>query len=353
MVHVFISIFLGLLTATAVAIHQIGQAAPFYRDFFDFWRLTVIALNHPELTYDPASITGVGPFAYPPTALLVFTPFALMPFPIAYSVWVLGWLTFYLSVATYLFDRLKLLGIALLVLASPVWTVALLGQTTLALGALILTALLVMPQRKLLAGVMFGIAAIIKPQTVVMMPLALLATRDWRVIASAATVAFISGIIATIIFGFDIWFDWLGAFPGFFAAQAKMNQVQISLWPLASKSYLLFSILALLASFIVWTTFRATNRVDHRLVSLIGSAWLISPYVPDYELAMIAPAVVAYILKEIGSVQPILMRWRSYIGTVAVFAPILGMIFAPVFLILNTLVVLRQSSSKLANNSVT
>jgi Glycosyltransferase family 87 len=353
MVHVLISIFLGLLTATVVAIHQIGQAAPFYRDFFDFWRLTVIALNHPELAYDPASITGVGPFAYPPTALLIFTPFALMPFPIAYSLWVLGWLTPYLFFATYLFDRLKLMGIALLILASPVWTVALLGQTTLPLGASVLIALFMMPKRKFLAGAMFGIAAMIKPQTVVMVPLALLVTREWRIIASATTFVIVGGIIATLKFGLDIWFDWFGALPRFLAEQLKINQVQISLWPLASRSFLTLVIFVLVACFIVWTTFRTTDRVDHRLVSLIGSAWLISPYVPNYELAMTAPAVVAYILKEIGSVQPILVRWRSYIGTVALFAPVIGVVFAPVFLILNTLVIIREGSGELTDNGVT
>jgi hypothetical protein len=100
------------------------------------------------------------------------------------------------------------------------------------------------------------------------------------------------------------------------------------------------------ACFIVWMTFRVTDRADHRLVAVVGGAWLVSPYVPVYELAMIAPAVIAFVLEEIGSIQPMAKRWRSYIGVFAVFTTPIAFVFAHVFLILNTLVVLRQGSAK-------
>jgi hypothetical protein len=100
------------------------------------------------------------------------------------------------------------------------------------------------------------------------------------------------------------------------------------------------------ACFIVWMTFRVTDRADHRLVAVVGGAWLVSPYVPVYELAMIAPAVVAFVLREIGVEQPLLTRWRSYIGVVAVFATPIAIVCAPVFLLLNTLVVAREGGEE-------
>jgi uncharacterized membrane protein len=115
---------------------------------------------------------------------VAFTPFALLPFPVAYLILVFGSLTLYVYFATCLFDRFKTLGIALLILAPEVWTVTLVGSTTLPMGALVLGALLVMPERKRLAGAILGIAAAIKPQTILMAPVALLAIREWRVIAS-------------------------------------------------------------------------------------------------------------------------------------------------------------------------
>ena len=118
--------------------------------------------------------------------------------------------------------------------------------------------------------------------------------------------------------------------------------MQISLWPLTSRSFAILLLLTLVACFIVWTTFRATDRADHRLVAVVGGAWLVSPYVPVYELAMIAPAVVAFVLQEIGLIQPMAKRWRSYIGVVAVFATPVAIVWAHVFLFLNTLVVARQ-----------
>jgi hypothetical protein len=161
------------------------------------------------------------------------------------------------------------------------------------------------------------------------------------VIASATAAAIAISSVATIIFGFDIWFDWIGVFPRLFA-DPVMHQVQISLWPLTSRSFAILLLVALVACFIVWATFRATDRADHRLVAAVGGAWLVSPYIPVYELAMIAPAVVAFVLQEIGVTQPLVTRWRSYIGVVTVFATPVAIVCAPVFLFLNTLVVARQ-----------
>jgi hypothetical protein len=218
------------------------------------------------------------------------------------------------------------------------------------MGALVLGALLVMPERKLLAGSILGIAAVIKPQTILMVPIALLAIREWRVIAAATSTATAISIIATIVFGFNIWFDWLRALPRFFGDFTRITQNHISLWHLSSRSVAILLVLGLVACVIVWTTFRATDRVDHRLVAVVGGAWLVSPYVPVYELAMIAPAVIAFILEEIGSVQSMTERWRSYIGVFAVFTTPLAIVLVPVFLILNTLVVLQQRWAKKSAN---
>jgi hypothetical protein len=341
MIHVFISIFLGLLFAAVIVAHQLATPS-FYTDFAQNWNFAVLALNHPELLYDQASPLPY-PCGYPPTFIVFFTPFAFLPLPVGYFIWVLGSLTLFICIATYLFDEFKPLGIALLILAPPVWTAALLGQAALLIGVLLLTALIVMPNKKFIAGLMIGIAATVKPQTMVMAPIALLAIRDWRVIAWTTATAVANSMIATIIFGFNIWLDWLDALPRFLAYQAMINQVQISLWALTSRSPSILLVVTMLAIFIVWTTVRATNRADHRLVAIVGGAWLVSPYVPVYELAMIAPAIIAFVLQEIGSIQPLAKRWRSYIGIFAVFVPPLSIFFTPVFLILNTLVVVRKT----------
>jgi hypothetical protein len=346
MIPVAISIILGFTTIAVVVVHWSAGPVTFYPDFAAYSDVAALALKHPELTYSPASKPLNGPWVYPPTALVVFMPFTFLPFPVAYSIWVLGSLALYVFFATCLFDRFKTLGVALLILAPPVWTVALLGQATLPIGALVLAALLVMSERKLLAGSMLGIVATVKPQAIVMVPIALLAIREWLMIASATTTAVAIFIIAIIIFGFNIWFDWLGALPRLLADPVAMQQVQISLRPFTSRSFVILPLLALVACFIVWTTFRATDRADHRLVAVVGGAWLINPYIPVYELAMIAPAVVAFTLRQIGYIQPMAKRWRTYIGVVAVFATPLAVVCAPLFLTLNTLVVLRQSSAE-------
>ena len=72
-----------------------------------------------------------------------------------------------------------------LVFAMPQVVLAIvLGQTTLWIGALLIWGVWLLRERPLLAGLLFGIAAAVKPQFAILIPVALLAgrpalARDW------------------------------------------------------------------------------------------------------------------------------------------------------------------------------
>jgi hypothetical protein len=56
-------------------------------------------------------------------------------------------------------------------------------------------------------------------------------------------------------------------------------------------------LLAPLAVGIVWTTFRRTHDPADRLIALFGGALLVTPYAMNYETALFAPAVAAYLAR--------------------------------------------------------
>jgi hypothetical protein len=152
-------------------------------DFSSFWVGAKTALSQPARLYDFDYITsqlgwplGPGklrPYVSPPSALLLFAPFALAPLWLAYALWVL------LSAGTFLWAVLRARLPWWSILLPPVAWVAYCGQTTLLIGGLALGGL-AMRRRPILAGVLFGVAAAVKPQLLVLLPIALIADRAGR-----------------------------------------------------------------------------------------------------------------------------------------------------------------------------
>lgn len=97
----------------------------------------------------------------------------------------------------------------LLVLAFPPVIVTLThGQTAFLVAALLGGGLLLVEKRPWLAGVLIGLATI-KPQFGLLVPLALLASGQWRVIAGAAVSALALAGLSALAFGPQVWADWL------------------------------------------------------------------------------------------------------------------------------------------------
>jgi hypothetical protein len=84
------------------------------------------------------------------------------------------------------------------------------GQTSLLVGALILVA-----SEGSVMGGLFGIAFTLKPQLVALAPLVFLVRRDWQAVYGFAGAVVGSVILTTLIFGSQIWQDWLDALPAF------------------------------------------------------------------------------------------------------------------------------------------
>jgi hypothetical protein len=237
------------------------------------------------------------PFPYPPTALLVFAPLSALPWQSAYVVW----LALSLPLFAYAGHRA----------GAPLWFVlvpwvafaAYCGQATLLLGAFVILGLLERRTRPALAGVLFGVAAALKPQFLILVPLALAIERRWFVIGVAGVTGLTICGLATLLWGVTTWLDWLNSLAGFAAEIVdKPRLIANGITPTSALRHLgLDQRWALLctapAVAMVWWAFRRETTFESQLVALMGGTFLISPYALHYELAVFAPAVGIYLAR--------------------------------------------------------
>ena len=180
------------------------------RDFVVFWSSAIGVAQgrtldlYGEESYDAflAELLGyplVGyAWVHPPQALFVVRPLAGLPYLWAFVAWLTTTFALYLLVARR----------AVLLCAPSTFFNSLLGQMGFLTAAIYLGALRLLQSRPAMAGLCFGLLAI-KPQLGLMVPVALLAARAWRTIATAAaTVVVLIGLTA-LAFGWDAWAKWV------------------------------------------------------------------------------------------------------------------------------------------------
>jgi hypothetical protein len=151
---------------------------------------------------------------YPPIFLFVATPLAMLPYPLALAAWQSATFALYLAVIAAILQRLRqdsaTIAQAWLPTAAAFPAVFVNlgpGHTGFLTAGLLGAALLVLPQRPLLSGILFGLLAY-KPQFALVIPFALLAAGQWRtILAAGATVIALVGA-ACLAFGPDVWWSF-------------------------------------------------------------------------------------------------------------------------------------------------
>lgn len=143
---------------------------------------------------------------YPPAAYFLVTPFALLPYKLAYWAWMLAGLAVFWGCFRAAFDgQLEGKTAPLLILASPIILVTLVqGQSTLFFGGMLMIAAALPDRRPLLAG-LAAAALTIKPQLGLLIPVAYLFGGHWKAFGYAATFSLALSGLATLAFGFESW----------------------------------------------------------------------------------------------------------------------------------------------------
>ena len=196
------------------------EGHPIATDFVSFWAAGKLVLQgHPTDAYDWAihkaaavqngvDFKGHFTFQYPPTFLMVTPALALIPYPAALVAWMAVGLLLYLS-AIRLITRTWTATLAALAWPAVFWNIVV-GQNGFLTAALLGAGIALIEKRPALSGILFGLLTC-KPQFGLLIPVALIAGRHWRVIGWAALSTAALAAISTAILGTDSWVAFVGS----------------------------------------------------------------------------------------------------------------------------------------------
>lgn len=301
---------LGALVLGSDGLHDY-KGRPLGSDFANVWSAGRMALDgRAAEAFDPPTHyaeqeklfgddTPFYGWHYPPLFLLAAALLAFLPYTAGLAVWQGATLALYLRSIGFLASGRKALFLAL---AFPaVFVNAAHGQNGFLTAALIGGALVILDRRPILAGVLIGLLAY-KPQFGVLLPLVLALTGRWRTFAAAAATVIALAAAATALFGAEIWPAFLDGArytrnvvleegqTGWEKIQSLFSAAR-ALGAPVSLAYALQAGLALFVAGAVAAIWR--SKADHadKSAALIAGSLLATPYLLDYDLMALAPAI--------------------------------------------------------------
>ncbi len=184
------------------------------------------------------------------------------------------------------------------------------GQNGFLTAALFGGALVLLDRRPLLAGILFGLL-VYKPQFGLMIPLALIASGRWRSFATAAGTVALLTLATTLTFGPQVWRAFLlstgfsrtvvleGGGAGWYKIDSLFSWARM--WgapiPLA---YALQAALIVALGIAIVRLWRSAAAPALKSAALCLAAILATPYVLDYDLMVLAPAIAFFALDGLG-----------------------------------------------------
>jgi|CXWL01.1.fsa_nt_gi hypothetical protein len=283
----------------------LANGQPVFGDFIAFWSAGRAVLDghgaevhNPALiyAYHQAAIPGiafVAPWNSPPTFLLIASPLALLPYPLAALVFLAGSGALYLHAARKLLPDGRALVFALTMPAALYHLGSV--QTGLLMAGLSGLALHWLDKRPRAAGALVGLLAI-KPHLAILWPLLLALSGRWRAFAAATASMLAIVLLAGFVFGFDSYLRFLGAIaatqdlvtdqrlatPAYASLYGNLLGLGASHF-IAGGAHLLSASAALL-----WATllFRRSDRAT-QAAALCAATLLVTPYLFFYDITLL------------------------------------------------------------------
>ena len=285
---------------------------PLGTDFSNVWSAGALTLKgRPEAAYDldahyKAQRDTFGgrdvpyyAWHYPPPFLAIAELLALLPYGAGLIVWIAATLPLYLAPIRAILANKEVLLVAL---AFPAVFINIgHGHNGFVTAGLLAGGLLLLQQRPWLAGVLFGLLSY-KPHFGLLIPLVLLATGRFQTFASAAITTLVLAGLSVLAFGPETWAAFAESLAytrgtiletgatGWHKIQSLFSAVRM--WggdvPTA---YILQTFLAAgLATSLVWL-WRSGAAFALQAAALITASLLVTPYVLDYDMVVLAPAL--------------------------------------------------------------
>ena len=279
--------------------------------------------------------SGVPFWPYPPMALFLVAPAALLPPFLSYLAWSVATLAlFAASVRSFFGDSRRVL---ILALAPSSCANIILGQTGFVTAALLVGGLAMIERRPLVAGVLFGLLSF-KPQLAIMVPLALAAARLWKPFAAAALTVLVTAAASIAAFGIAAWRSYLSVMlpfelsfsehdtsPLILKAPTVYEAARLVGTPTTFAVLLQAVAVLAVAGAVVWAFRHMRERSSQAAVLLVGTA-LASPHLHVYDMSIVS--VAAVVLAETTRAKPsgfaerltITLAWVAPIALIALFA---------------------------------
>jgi len=293
---------------------------PTSTDFISFYAAGKLAnASTPALAYDQdahyaaeqrATASGIDYFLfyYPPPFLLLCAALARLPYIPAFIGFEIATIGFYVLIVRRILDESGW-EILVPILAFPpvLWTIGL-GQNGFLTAGLFGAATLLVDRRPFAAGLLFG-GLCCKPHFAMLVPVALIAGRHWRVLLGAL----ISGgglcLLSVIAFGWQTWHDFLiaaAASPGVYASGripfggfVTPFGAALLLGAPPGAAAVVQAVAAAIAAIFVAIVWRRNLSLPIRAASLISATLVAVPLALFYDL-VIAGVAAAWLLRGDG-----------------------------------------------------
>ena len=267
------------------------------------------------------------PWVYPPSFLVVLWPFGKLGFFgafVAFQVASAGLLV------SGLLPRTRGRGwwwAAMAAVVCPAASInAVDGQCGFLVAGLLVWGVRLLPGRPLLAGAVLGVLSV-KPQFGVLVPVVLLAGREWRGVLGAGLSTVGLAVASLVVFGPEWWVQWGHQLAGSAGGEASEWTVFGRLW--GSSVFACAALLGvapglaevlqagamLAAAWCVYRVFRGGATADERLAVLLAGAVLAAVHCGQYDFVLLTVAGVLWFrakpAPELGHGIVVLVLWMA------------------------------------------
>ncbi len=242
------------------------------------------------------------PWVYPPSFVVILLPLGLLGLMTSYVAFQCASAALLAAALLHRAEQpAKAKWIALAALACPAASInAVEGQTCFLIAGLLVLGFRLMPERKLVAGLVLGIVSV-KPHFGLLLPIALLAMRQWRVMFGAALSCVGLIVVSAAALGAQSWQRWLQSTAFYSSTSSDWSRFgrvwDSSVYTCATLLHappLLGSVLQLVcllgAAAVVYAAFRRPLRRDLKLAVLLAAATLAAPHLGPYDMLLLTVA---------------------------------------------------------------
>jgi hypothetical protein len=317
----------------AVAAVVLARSGSIVADFLSFWAAGhLTAGGQPAMAYDLArhhaveaeivSRVGTLPFVYPPPFLLVVVPFGLLSFWIALAAWIA------ISAGLYLTASWRMIEPRFALAQAGAAANFVTGQNGFLTSAIFVGGTRLISTRPFVAGAILGLLCF-KPQLAILLPVALIAGREWRAIAGGVASSIVLLVAALLLFGTDSYQGFLALLPHFsqwlsagrwpWGEMASTFALLRALGVPTAPALLIHGAIALAAAAL---TARAwALKLDSRGPILAAATLLIPPYLFTYDALLLTIPLGWLLRRRSGGARFLLVWIFSLLPVVAYFTP--------------------------------